>query len=89
MPRLIDVVLEADAERFRESAAFVHAERAVVALKLTTGAPCDGHSELFAPWPGPEQHVQRWFILDNGKAVGVDEVPDGDRRFAVAEAPAV
>lgn len=48
----------------------------VVALRLTTGAPCSAHSELFAPWPGPEPHVNRWFMLENGQAVGLVEDPD-------------
>jgi len=28
------------------------------------------------PWPGPEEHVDRWYELENGKAVGwVSEDP--------------
>lgn len=47
----------------------------VVALRLATGAPCSTHSELFAPWPGPEPNVSRWFMLENGQAVGLVEDP--------------
>lgn len=47
----------------------------VVALKLTTGAPCSSRSELFASWPGPEEDIKRWYLLETGHAVGegVDE----------------
>ena len=55
----------------------------VVALRLATGAPCSSHSELFAPWPGPEPHVNRWFMLENGQAVGLVEDPDTGVSVAV------
>ncbi|MGI9383769.1 MAG: hypothetical protein ACR2PO_11500 [Methyloligellaceae bacterium] len=56
----------------------------VVGLRLATGAPCSTHAELFAPWPGPEQHVSRWFMLENGQAVGLIEDPDKGVSIAVA-----
>lgn len=58
----------------------------VVAVKLTTGAPCDGHAELFQPWPGPETHVRQWFLLADGKAVGINEDPAGPWTFPVMDA---
>ena len=56
----------------------------VVGLRLTTGAPCSTHAELFAPWPGPEAHVKRWFELENGQAVGLVEDPEEGVSIAVA-----
>lgn len=58
----------------------------VVGLRLTTGAPCSSHAELFAPWPGPEPGIRRWFQLANGVAVGVVEAANGGRSLAVAHA---
>ena len=58
-------------ERFRTTAAFALREERVTAMKLATGAPCDGHGAMFAPWPGPETDVDRWYLLESGRAVGV------------------
>ena len=60
-------------------------ELRVTAIKLSTGSPCSGKDELFAPWPGEERHVRQWFLLSDGHAVGVDEDPSGDWRCAVVE----
>lgn len=57
----------------------------VTAVKLNTGSPCDGHAAMFADWPGDGAHVRQWFILANGKAVGIDEVPDAAWRFPVVD----
>lgn len=59
----------------------------VVGMRLTTGAPCSSHSELFAPWPGPENGIKRWFQLAGGAAVGVDESTGDSPVLAVADAP--
>lgn len=56
----------------------------VVAVKLGSGAPCSSHAAAFEDWPGPERHVGQWFVLANGKAVGIEDDPDGGLRFAVA-----
>lgn len=57
----------------------------VIGMRLTTGAPCSSHSELFAPWPGPEDGIKRWFQLAGGTAVGVVETGDENRVVAVAD----
>lgn len=57
----------------------------VVAMKLATGPSCGGHKDLFEPWPGAEPYVRQWFLLDNGKAVGINENPDGPWSFPVAQ----
>ena len=58
-------------ERFRATGAFALREERVTAMKLATGAPCDSHGAMFAPWPGPETDVERWYLLESGRAVGV------------------
>lgn len=58
---------------------------AVTAFRLNTGAPCDGHSAMFQPWPGIGEHVRRWFVLANGKAVAIDEVPNKSPAFMVID----
>ena len=58
-------------ERFRTTVAFTHREEQVTAMKLATGAPCDSHDAMFAPWPGPETGIERWYLLESGRAVGV------------------
>ncbi|MAH83181.1 MAG: hypothetical protein CBB68_02310 [Rhodospirillaceae bacterium TMED8] len=58
---------------------------AVIAFKLNTGSPCDGHSAMFESWPGTEEHVRRWFVLDNGKAVAIEEAPDQSPAFVVID----
>ena len=55
-------------DRFRASDAFEHREERVTAMRLATGAPCAGHGAMFAPWPGPETDVERWFVLESGRA---------------------
>ena len=54
-------------------------------IKLNTGSPCDGHAAMFADWPGEGSYVRQWYILANGKAVAIDEVPDGPWRYPVVE----
>ncbi|HSO05853.1 MAG TPA: hypothetical protein VLW45_01325 [Pelomicrobium sp.] len=61
------------------------ADLRVVGVRLTTGAPCESHAAMFAPWPGPERHVKTWYILENFKAVGVDEDPERGVSFPVAD----
>ncbi len=86
MPRLRDVLPEAFAqERFGTSAARTLADVRVVGVRLATGAPCESHAAMFAPWPGPERHVKTWYILENHKAVGVDEDPARGLSFPVAD----
>jgi len=40
---------------------------------------------MFADWPGEGKHVREWYILANGKAVAVDEVPNAHWQFPVAD----
>jgi DNA-binding transcriptional LysR family regulator len=52
---------------------------------LTSGAPCTTHSELFKDWPGSDQSVKRWYVLDNGAAIGLKgsiDAPDGIARHS-------
>ena len=58
-------------ERFRATGAFALRDERVIAMRLSTGAPCAGHDAMFAPWPGPETGVERWYRLESGRAVGV------------------
>ena len=58
-------------ERFRTTIAFALRDEQVTAMKLATGAPCDSHGAMFASWPGPEPDVERWFLLESGRAVGI------------------
>ena len=72
MPTLGQIMRsEIGEERFRGTDAFALRDERVTAMKLSTGAPCDGHGAMFAPWPGPETDVERWFLLESGRAVGV------------------
>lgn len=72
MPTLGQVMRsEIGEERFRVSGAFILREERVAAIWLATGAPCAGHGTMFAPWPGPEADVERWYLLESGRAVGL------------------
>ena len=72
MPTLGRIMREEIGEdRFRATCAFELREEWVTAMKLATGAPCAGHGTMFAPWPGPETDVERWYRLESGRAVGV------------------
>ena len=57
----------------------------VLAVKLGSGAPCSSHEAMFEDWPGPEQHVGQWFVLANGKAVGIADDPDRGLALAVTD----
>ena len=72
-------------ERFRATGAFALREERVTAMKLATGAPCDSHGAMFAPWPGPETDVERWFLLESGRAVGVAGVEGGTLRLHLCD----
>ena len=77
MPTLQQVMsTEVDDALFRASGAWSLRDRKVVAVRLATGAPCSSHAEAFAPWPGPHSGVKRWFALDSGEAVGIEEAGD-------------
>lgn len=70
---------------YRNSRAYSLRDQRVIAMKLTSGAPCSSHSELFAAWPGPEQGIEKWFILENGAAVGIFGEKAEQRGFPVVE----
>lgn len=57
----------------------------VTGVKFNTGSPCDSHATMFAEWPGDEEHVRRWYILANGKAVAINENPTGAWCYPVIE----
>ncbi len=87
MPTLGQVMRSEIGEaRFRTSGAFDLREEQVTAVKLTTSAPCDSHGAMFAPWPGPEADVERWYLLESGRAVGVAGAGSGTPRLHLCEA---
>ena len=72
MPLLKDVLPELELNSgLRGSEAYQLRNYTVVAIKLATGAPCSTHSELFSVWPGPEKNINKFFVLDDGRAVGI------------------
>ena len=73
-------------DRFRATGAFALREERVTAMKLATGAPCDSHGAMFAPWPGPEENVERWYRLESGRAVGITGAESGAPRLHLCEA---
>jgi hypothetical protein len=88
MPKLKQVLPEQFlAGGYADTPAYSLREAEVIARKLATGAPCDSASknDLFQPWPGPHEHVTYWFILDNGKAVGVNDDPERGCSFPVVD----
>ena len=86
MPTLGQIMRsEIGEERFRTTTAFALREERVTAMKLATGAPCDGHGAMFAPWPGPETDVERWFLLESGRAVGVAGAESDAPRLRLCE----
>ena len=87
MPTLARIMRsEIGDERFRATAAFALRAEKVTAMKLATGAPCDGHGAMFAPWPGPETDVERWYLLESGRAVGVAGAESDAPRLHLFEA---
>ena len=84
MPRLSQVLPDAFLEVAAENPdveALLDVE--VKTIQLNNGSPCDGHASMFSDWPGKGRHVRQWFVLVNGKAVGVDEIPDSPWLFPV------
>jgi hypothetical protein len=57
----------------------------VVAVRLNTGAPCSSHAGPFEAWPGEGDNVRQWFVLENGKAVAIDERPGEVPAFPVVD----
>ena len=87
MPTLGQIMRrEIGEDRFRATGAFTLRDERVTAMKLATGAPCDSHGAMFAPWPGPEQDVERWYRLENGAAVGIAGAESGTPRLHLCEA---
>ena len=87
MPTLGQVMRsEIGEDRFRTSDAFALREERVTAMKLATGAPCADHGAMFAPWPGPETDVERWYLLESGRAVGVAGAGGDAPRLRLREA---
>ena len=86
MPILSDVIPAlVEDDGYRDSIAFDSKDCQVLEIKLATGAPCSSHSKLFAPWPGQEEGVEKWYILDNGMAVGTRLNEQGIPEFPVFE----
>ena len=89
MPTLGQIMRsEIGEERFRETGAFALREERVTAMKLATGAPCDSHGAMFAPWPGPETEVERWYLLESGRAVGIVAAESDSPRLHLCEGSA-
>ena len=86
MPTLGQIMRsEIGEERSRASGAFALRGERVTAMKLATGAPCDSHGTMFAPWPGPETDIERWYLLESGRAVGVAEAESDAPRLRLCE----
>lgn len=86
MPLLKDVLpAEFSLGDGADSPAYALSDARVVATKLTTGSPCTSHQDLFEDWPGPHKFVRQWFILENGKAVGVNDDPENGKSFPVLD----
>ena len=86
MPTLGQVMRsEIGEERFRATGVFALREERVTAMKLATGAPCAGHGAVFAPWPGSETDVERWYLLESGRAVGVAGTESNSPRLHLYE----
>ena len=86
MPTLAQVMRsEIGEERFRTTGAFALRDERVTAMKLATGAACTGHGAMFAPWPGPETDVERWYLLESGRAVGVAGAQSNAPRLRLCE----
>lgn len=87
MPTLDQVMRSEIGEaRFRATDAFALRGERVTAMKLATGAPCAGHGAMFAPWPGPETGVERWYRLESGRAVGVAGTQSGEPQLYLCDA---
>ena len=87
MPTLGQVMRsEIGEERFRSTGAYALREERVTVMKLATGAPCAGHGAMFAPWPGPETDVERWYVLESGRAIGVAGAESDAPRLHLCEA---
>lgn len=50
-------------------------EGRVSEMFMSTGAPCSSHSAVFRDWPGPGEDVFRWFVLEDGMAIGLTGEP--------------
>ncbi len=72
-------------KKFQGSSAYRFIEHQVTAIKLTTGAPCSTHGELFARWPGPESNIVEWYVLENGYAVGKGVDSRGEEYYPVVQ----
>ena len=87
MPTLGQIMRsEVGEARFRATGAFALRDERVTEVKLATGAPCDSHDAMFAPWPGPETDVERWYLLESGRAVGVAGLESDAPRLHLCEA---
>ncbi len=83
MPKLKQVLPAAGAEEGLQSLLDVE----VVGVRLNTGAPCTSHAGPFEAWPGEGANVRQWFVLQNGKAVAIDERSDGPPAFPIVDYP--
>jgi len=79
MPALKDVIPDLQTRReLKLTQAYEYRHEQVCAIKLTTGAPCSAHADLFEPWPGEPGNIEKWYVLDNGVAVGLGTDVDGE-----------
>ena len=84
MPRLRQVLPDGFLDLVHENSDVVALlDVEVETIKLNNGSPCDGHASMFSDWRGKGSHVRQWFVLVNGKAVGVNENPDSPWDFPV------
>ena len=56
----------------------------ITQVYMSNGSPCSSHSNIFKPWPGPAKEVFRWYVLEDGMAIGLlgaPGAPTGISRF--------
>ena len=75
MPTLIEVLRREYSQFPPLSLRASELEGRVAEMFLSTGAPCSSHATVFKPWPGPNQDVFRWFVLEDGMAIGLTGEP--------------
>ena len=71
MPTLLEVLKQEFAEFPPLSLRASELEGRVSEMFLSTGAPCTSHSAVFKPWPGPMDDVFKWYVLEDGMAIGL------------------
>ncbi len=82
MPTLRDILLKECPDLVPGALRARELQAHVSEMFLATGAPCTSHSALYRDWPGRAQNVFRWFVLDDGLAVGLTGTPEAPEGIA-------